>query len=162
MPERIDDQAIESLLPHRNPFLFIKSAVWLSTSEISGAAFWVSDDPILTGHFPGKPVVPGVLQVEAAAQLAGLLITTNQKKLLSIKKVQPHEFIGVLASIQSASFHAMLLPGQVLNLHCAIRTLNDFSFLAKIQARTATDELVMTCELIIALKPVAQASKLCS
>lgn len=66
--------AILDALPHRPPFRFISEVVQL-TPGVSGEAAWevTGDEAFLTGHFPGRPVVPGVLIVEALAQLSGLV-----------------------------------------------------------------------------------------
>ena len=67
------DQLID-LLPHRPPFLFVSSVEVISPG-VSGVGAWTirGDEPFLRGHFPGEPVVPGVLITEALAQLSGLV-----------------------------------------------------------------------------------------
>jgi len=151
MNRLMDAQAIFELIPHRAPFLFVTQAEYVSETEIIGVALWPEEHPILMGHFPGKPIVPGVCQVEATAQLAGLLIAYEARRSGSWQPVDSAPMSGVLASIRQASFHAPLLPGQPLNLALTLRALSAYLYLVKAEGHLA-DRRVMACELVIALR----------
>jgi 3-hydroxyacyl-[acyl-carrier-protein] dehydratase len=70
-----DRTFIESILPHRDPFLFVDKISAFSASEtITAELFLVPEWPFFRGHFPGRPVMPGVLIIEALAQTSGLLL----------------------------------------------------------------------------------------
>lgn len=76
MNERSDE--ILSRLPHRPPFLFVSDVVRLDETEGTATWFVAADESFLAGHFPGRPIVPGVLITEALAQLSGLVACSNE------------------------------------------------------------------------------------
>src|SRR5919205_660325 len=70
----LDIQAIEKILPHRYPFLLIDRIVELEDMRVVGIKNVTANEPHFTGHFPGMPVMPGVLIIETMAQVAGVLV----------------------------------------------------------------------------------------
>ncbi|MBV8782440.1 MAG: beta-hydroxyacyl-ACP dehydratase [Phycisphaerae bacterium] len=80
--------ALLARLPHADPFRFITRLLEVS-SGVTGRAIWSlrGDEPFFAGHFPGRPIVPGVLIAEALAQLAGLVGATNESSTASLAHV---------------------------------------------------------------------------
>jgi 3-hydroxymyristoyl/3-hydroxydecanoyl-(acyl carrier protein) dehydratase len=78
----LDIQAIEKILPHRYPFLLIDRIVELEDMRVVGIKNVTMNEPHFTGHFPGMPVMPGVLIIEAMAQTAAVLVLREQGRVL--------------------------------------------------------------------------------
>ena len=113
----MDAVQIQSILPHRFPFLFIDRVVEVTPGESIVAEHLVSvSSPILQGHFPGHPILPGVVQVEAMAQAAVILAHASGKF-----DAETHHcyFIG----ISEAKFRAPAVPGEVLRIDVAATRL---------------------------------------
>ncbi|MBS0448650.1 MAG: 3-hydroxyacyl-ACP dehydratase [Proteobacteria bacterium] len=102
----LDRLAIERLLPHRGDALCIRSVRLLGRDRFDGAACWAASAPALAGHFPGLPIVPAVLIVEAAAQIAGAGL------LAAAAGLHPDDNVGVLAAIRRCAFRRPVFPGQ--------------------------------------------------
>src|SRR3989344_1646320 len=100
---------IESILPHRYPFLLVDRVLHINLEEnkIIGLKNVTVNEPFFQGHFPGVPIMPGVLILEALAQTGGILV--HQKGYT--KK------IAVLLNIANAKFRKPVFPGDVLHLH---------------------------------------------
>lgn len=96
-------KAITELLPHRSPFLHIDELESADGEQIVGYRTFGSDEPFFAGHFPGHPVVPGVLLVEAMAQCGGAGV--NQTGVLG-------EALFFLASIEKAKFRRQVMPDE--------------------------------------------------
>lgn len=99
-------EQITSLIPHRPPFLFVDEAA-IAHSTIKAKRNFAADEWFFQGHFPGYPVVPGVLLIEAMAQAGGVgakLLGNNPKGLF------------VLAKIRSATFRRQVRPGETLDM----------------------------------------------
>lgn len=91
-------------LPHRKPFLFLDTVTALVPGESATARVCFDPgDPVFTGHFPGRPIVPGVLLTEALAQLAGITGAESGREFL-------------LSAIRSMKFPAAARPGDVIDL----------------------------------------------
>ena len=105
----MDIEAIRDILPHRYPFLLVDSILELEDERIVGIKNVTYNEPWALGHFPGFPVMPGVLIVEAMAQVAGVLVL-NQIPDRSKKLV-------LLASIEQAKFRKPVRPGDQLRIH---------------------------------------------
>lgn len=101
-------QQIRAILPHRYPFLLVDRVTELEPGvSIVGAKLVSQNEPWAQGHFPGEPVMPGVLQLEAVAQLGGIM-------LLCLP-----EFYGkrvVLAGIERTRFRRIVRPGDTLDM----------------------------------------------
>ena len=106
-----DIARIMKLLPHRYPFLLIDKMVDMDGEEQGTAIKNVTiNEPFFQGHFPGKPVMPGVLLVEAMAQAAGALVLNHLGDAHAGKLV-------FFMSIDKARFRKPVLPGDVVHFH---------------------------------------------
>ena len=110
----IDSQRIQELIPHRDPFLFVDQVTSLNAEEKSVVARKTvsNDEPFFRGHFPGNPIMPGVLIIEALAQ-TGLIC------LFELKMVEPDaEFF--FTGIEQVKFRRPVVPGDILELHAKL------------------------------------------
>ncbi len=104
-------EEIMDYIPHRPPFLFIDRMVDIVPGESAvGIKQVTMNEPFFTGHFPGHPVMPGVIQIEAMAQAAGALIGYSLGKGASVGKVT------YFLSIDEARFRKPVYPGDTLRL----------------------------------------------
>jgi 3-hydroxyacyl-[acyl-carrier-protein] dehydratase len=112
-PKRtLDVEAIQKLLPHRPPFLLVDRVVELEPFKRLVAWKGVTmNEPFFPGHFPGKPVMPGVLILEALAQAAALL---------AIESLKTSDKITYLMGIDQARFRKPVVPGDRLELEVVV------------------------------------------
>ncbi|MGE0199874.1 MAG: 3-hydroxyacyl-ACP dehydratase FabZ [Candidatus Melainabacteria bacterium] len=108
----LDVNQIMTFLPHRYPFLLVDRVTeHIAGEHIKGYKNVTMNEPFFQGHFPGLPIMPGVLQLEALAQLGGVLIAHTeaaQGKLM------------VFAGIDKVRFRRMVVPGDRLDLECTL------------------------------------------
>lgn len=106
---------IQRLLPHRYPFLLVDRVVEFERSSRIVCHKNVSiNEPFFQGHFPGRPVMPGVLVLEALAQAGGLLIQLS-------KDDEPGGKVFYLVKIDNAKFSNMVVPGDQLELCVSLK-----------------------------------------
>jgi len=104
----MDVQEVMKLLPHRYPFLLIDRVIEVEGYQRAVAIKNVSiNEPFFNGHFPGTPIMPGVLQLEAMAQLAGVLL---------LRKLENTGKLAVLWSIDKVKLRAAVVPGDQLRI----------------------------------------------
>ena len=99
-PIQLSADDILGFLPHRPPMLFIRQATVLAADSFEGTAHWAADNPILAGHFPGCPIVPGAIILEAAAQLAGIGLLAGDPVT---RNIEPGH-VGMLGAVRKCSF----------------------------------------------------------
>ena len=97
---------IERMLPHRFPFLMVDKIMEIHEESIIGVKNITMNEPIFTGHFPGNPVFPGVLQIEAMAQVGGIF---------ALSKVEdPHLYSTYFMKIDNVKFKQKVIPGDTI------------------------------------------------
>lgn len=107
----MDYQAITRILPHRYPFLLVDQVLELEPEKRIVAYKNVSaNEPFFQGHFPGLPVMPGVLQIEALAQAGGILAYFGGD-------FNTETQVAFLAGVDEARFRRPVVPGDRLDLH---------------------------------------------
>ena len=102
----MDSEQIMNILPHRPPFLFIDKILKISENSITGLKYVSPDEPYFKGHFPGRPVMPGVLQIEAMAQVGGVLVLSTFP--------DPENYLTFFGRIENAKFKRPVEPGDTL------------------------------------------------
>ena len=144
-PPPYDVSVIKSILPHREPFLFVDRVVKISYGEQIVAEKHLSpDDFFFAGHFPGRPIVPGVIVSEALAQTSGLLLGLTSS-------VGGREKTDLFLANLNIKFVAPAKPGDTLRLAATLKRAYGRMFLFDVTAhvserRIAGGTLVLTAE----------------
>jgi beta-hydroxyacyl-ACP dehydratase FabZ len=138
----LDSMAIREILPHRYPMLLVDQILELEAERIVGIKNVTINEPFFVGHFPEFPVMPGVLIVEAMAQVAGVLVL-NQIPDRKNKLV-------LLASVEEAKFRRPVLPGHQLRIEMKVTRRK--ATVAKMHGQATVDgqvvaEAVLMCKL---------------
>ncbi|MBQ9983160.1 MAG: 3-hydroxyacyl-ACP dehydratase FabZ [Lachnospiraceae bacterium] len=108
----LDIKQIMEIIPHRQPFLLIDRVTEMVPGQsIKGYKNVSYNEPFFAGHFPGEPVMPGVLQIEALAQLGAVAVLSMEENKGKI---------AYFAGIKDAKFKQKVVPGDRLDLECEI------------------------------------------
>lgn len=110
----IDINGIRKLLPHRYPFLLIDKIIELDRKHAVAVKNVTMNEPFFQGHFPQEPVMPGVLQVEALAQAAGVLVLNYLE--------EPERYSTYFLKIDNVKFRQKVVPGNTLLLNVSLMT----------------------------------------
>ena len=105
-PPLMDTVQIMNVLPHRPPFLLVDRILELSDTHVVGMKNVTMNEPFFVGHFPGAPVMPGVLQIEAMAQAGGILALSTVP--------DPENYLTYFMKIDNVKFKQQVLPGDTL------------------------------------------------
>lgn len=105
-PPLMDIHKIMEILPHRPPFLLIDRIIELSENHVVGMKNVSMNEPFFVGHFPGAPVMPGVLQIEAMAQCGGVLVLSTVP--------DPENYLTYFMKMNNVKFKQKVLPGDTL------------------------------------------------
>ncbi len=109
-----DTVQIMNILPHRPPFLMIDKILELTQEYVVGVKNVTMNEDFFVGHFPGAPVFPGVLQIEAMAQTGGILVLNTVP--------DPENYLTLFLKIENARFKAQVNPGDTLIFRCDLMT----------------------------------------
>lgn len=138
--EPLDVNEIKRILPHRYPFLMVDRVIELEEERIVGIKNVTANEEYFQGHFPQQPIMPGVLQVEALAQLAGVLLFHNMKDSGSI---------GFFRGVENVKFRKPVVPGDQLRLE--VQVLKKRGNIARFSGQAfVAGELVVEAEFTIA------------
>lgn len=107
----LDINAIKKILPHRYPFLLVDKIIELDfDKKVVGVKNVTVNEPFFQGHFPEKPVMPGVLIIEAMAQTGGILLLNSMQN--------PNDYLVYFTQINNAKFRKQVGPGDQLVMEC--------------------------------------------
>ena len=138
----LDINEIQQILPHRPPFLLVDRILELEPDKrIVGLKNVSMNEPFFVGHFPGFPVMPGVLIVEAMAQTGGILVMRDVP--------EASQRLVLFASIESAKFRRPVRPGDQLRME--IDMLSRKTTFARMQGKAYVDG-ELACEAIVMCK----------
>jgi UDP-3-O-[3-hydroxymyristoyl] N-acetylglucosamine deacetylase/3-hydroxyacyl-[acyl-carrier-protein] dehydratase len=101
---------IMDILPHRQPFLFVDKVLELSKTHVVGVKNVTMNEDFFRGHFPGSPVLPGVIQIESMAQVGGILVLSTVP--------DPQNYLTYFLKIDNVRFRAQVLPGDTIVFRC--------------------------------------------
>ncbi len=140
----LDINAIQQILPHRYPFLLIDRVIEITPRKrIVAIKNVTANEPHFNGHFPGFPIMPGVLIIEAMAQAGGALLLTEIP--------DRHSKLMVFTGIERAKFRKPVVPGDQLRLEVEVIVWR--STAVKMKGQAFVDgklacEAVITCQLV--------------
>jgi UDP-3-O-[3-hydroxymyristoyl] N-acetylglucosamine deacetylase/3-hydroxyacyl-[acyl-carrier-protein] dehydratase len=138
-----DTSAIERILPHRYPFLLVDKIIHLELDKkVIGVKSVTFNEPFFQGHFPGQPIMPGVLILESLAQTGGILLLNSF--------LNPEEKLVLFMQINNAKFRKQVMPGDQLFLE--VELTNKKSKVVKMYGRAfVNDNLVAEAEFLAAI-----------
>jgi 3-hydroxyacyl-[acyl-carrier-protein] dehydratase len=140
----IDVERIASMLPHRYPFLLIDRVVAFERGKRLTAIKNVTiNEPFFQGHFPGHPVMPGVLIIESMAQASGVLVK------LSVPHDDKQPVVFYLVKVDKARFNRIVVPGDQLTLEVEHK-------------RTMRNMSLFWCQALVDGNVAAEAEMLCA
>ncbi len=143
LDKNIGVEQIMELIPHRYPFLLVDKVVDYSAGEWIKAVKNVTfNEPQFQGHFPGHPVMPGVMLIEAMAQAAGVLTQLSRDGLA-------HDALFYLVKVDNAKFSQIVVPGDQLVFECRIKKI-------------IKNMTLYQCKATVEGKVVAKADLLCA
>jgi 3-hydroxyacyl-[acyl-carrier-protein] dehydratase len=141
----VDVACILHLLPHRYPFLLVDRVIELEPHQRIRALKNVTfNEPFFQGHFPGRPVMPGVLVIEAMAQAGGLLTQLSQPR-----DACQEGKLFYLVKVDNARFNRMVVPGDQLDIEVSVK-------------RVIRNMALYACSARVDGKVVASAEILCA
>jgi beta-hydroxyacyl-ACP dehydratase FabZ len=142
----LDTDAIRKILPHRYPMLLVDRILELSDTHIVGVKNVTANEPFFDGHFPDYPVMPGVLIIEAMAQVAGVQVLSTIP--------DRHKKLVLLASVEEAKFRRPVRPGDQLVIQMTLlkrkATLAKMSGTAKVDGEVVAEA---TCMCVLQDRP---------
>ncbi|HHU92054.1 MAG TPA: 3-hydroxyacyl-ACP dehydratase FabZ [Halanaerobiaceae bacterium] len=134
---------IQNLLPHRYPFLLVDRIEEIGEGRIVGIKNVSINEEFFQGHYPGHPIMPGVLIIESMAQVGGFLMMKDLEN--------PEDKLPFFAGIDKARFRRPVVPGDQLRIE--VEMLKARGTIAKINARAyVEDELAAEAELMFAIQ----------
>lgn len=140
----LDVNEIQKILPHRPPFLLVDRIVELEPRKrIVGIKNVTMNEPYFVGHFPGFPVMPGVLIIEAMAQTGGVLVLRDIP--------DSKDKLVLFATIEKAKFRRPVVPGDQLRLELDVLSLRET--FCRMQAKAFVDgqlaaEAIILCKIL--------------
>ena len=139
-----DINAIQDILPHRYPFLLVDKIVDFTENTITGVKNVTMNEPFFQGHFPGNPIMPGVLQLEAMGQVGGILLLNTIEN--------PQSIWVYFVAIDNVRFKKPVIPGDTLVLELELTALK--RSICKMSGKGYVDgQLVCSADLVASVVP---------
>jgi len=136
---------IKKILPHRYPFLLVDRVLETTEEKITAIKNVTANEEFFNGHFPGQPIMPGVLQVEALAQAGAILLMTQ-------KVEDPKNSIMVFTGIKNAKFRRQVVPGDQLKIEVTLGQMRR-NFVTMTGVATVDGEVACELEASAAVVP---------
>ncbi len=138
-------EEIKKVIPHRYPFLLVDRVLELEEEKITAVKNVTVNEEFFNGHFPGQPIMPGVLQVEALAQAGAIL-------LMKQKVEDPENNLMVFTGIKNCKFRRQVVPGDQLKLEVELGMMRR-NFVTMIGTASVDGEVACELEASAAIVP---------